>query len=62
MALSDTKIAEPLREDAEGIYRAIVPVFFVVMGMLVVSTVLTQVGNLLSDTLYAAIAPRIRFQ
>jgi len=34
----------------------------VVMGMLVISSVLLLVGNLLSDLCVAAVDPRVRFQ
>jgi Kef-type K+ transport system membrane component KefB len=35
LALSNTEIAETLREPMESVYHALVPIFFVVMGMLV---------------------------
>ena len=34
----------------------------VVMGILVISTVLLLIGNILSDILYAIVDPRIRFK
>jgi len=40
LALSATPLAERIREPLEGVYHALVPIFFVVMGMLVDLTAL----------------------
>ena len=43
-------------------YRAIITSDYpVVMGFLVINTVILLLGNLLSDMIYVAIDPRIRF-